>query len=180
MLRIVIAEEAFDDEKEEFVLLDPVVVDLEHSLVSLSKWESKFQRPFLDSGEKTPEEIFAYIEAMVVTPGIGPDVLVRCSQEHLDKIQEYISSSQSATTFGTMPEHRGRGERITSELIYYWMVAYTIPWEAQYWHLNRLFSLIRICNLKNSNQKERKLTRNDIEERRRLNEQRRAALGTTG
>lgn len=181
MLKIVIeGEELFDEATESFVEVEPVVFELEHSLISLSKWESEFQKPFLSSGTKTSEEILAYLKYMIVTPGIDPDVLLRCSQKHVDEIQAYIDSSQSATTFGAMPERRGPGETITSELIYYWMVAFTIPWEAEYWHLNRLFALIRICNIKNSDQKNRVNTHQAAEERRRINEQRRKELGSRG
>lgn len=183
MLTIVIeGSEYFDDETQKFIEADDgVVFELEHSLVSLSKWESEFQRPFLAQGDKSSEEILAYLKYMMVTPGIDPDVLLRLSKKEIDQIQAYIDSSQSATTFGSMPERRGLGETITAELIYYWMVAFTIPWEAQYWHLNRLFALIRICNIKNSDpKKQQRNTREAAEERRRLNEQRRKELNSKG
>lgn len=182
MLRIVIeGNEFFDEDTETFIEADEVVLDLEHSLISLSKWESEFQKPFLSGGSKTPQEILGYLKAMVITPNADLDVLLRCTEKQIDMIQEYIDSPKSATTFGKMPERRGPGEVITSELIYYWMTAFTIPWEAQFWHLNRLFALIRICNIKNSGQKQnQRMTRNDLEERRRLNEERRKTLKTTG
>jgi hypothetical protein len=182
MLRIIVeGDEIYDEETNTFETFNDVVVDLEHSLISLSKWESKFQKPFLSSGAKTSEEIFGYIKSMIINPDVDPDVLYRCSQQNINDIQEYIDSSQSATTFGSMPERRGPGEVITSELIYYWMVAFNIPFECQFWHLNRLFSLIRICNIKNSNQKPKKMSRNEIAQRNwELNTQRRAELNTTG
>lgn len=181
MLRITIkADEFFNEEDQTFETVDAdVVLELEHSLVSLSKWESKYEKPFLTVGKKPPEEIFGYIKAMVITPNVDLDVLHRCEQKELDRIQLYIDSSQSATTFGIMPERRGPGEVITSELIYYWMTAFNIPWEAQHWHLNRLFALIRICNIKNS--KPKKMSRHEIAMRNReLNAKRRAELGTSG
>lgn len=180
MLRLVIpGDEFYDESTEIFETVDDVVLELEHSLVSLSKWESIYQKPFLSSESKTPEEIFGYLEAMIVTEGVDVSSLYRCSQEDLDRVQEYIDSSQSATTFGHMPERRGAGEVITSELIYYWMVAFTIPFECQYWHINRLFALIRICNIKNS--KPKKMSRHEIAMRNReLNEKRRAELNTKG
>lgn len=184
MLRIVIPEkEGFDDEKSKFVKIPEVVVDLEHSLLSLSKWESKYQKPFLagppQAPSRTNEEAFGYLKAMVITPGLDPDVLHRCTQENVDEIQSYIDSSQSATTFGHLPERRGPGEIITSELIYYWLIAYQIPFECETWHLNRLFSLIRICNIKNS--KQPKMGRRELAERNaRLNAERKAKLGTRG
>lgn len=180
MLRIIIkGEECFNETNQTFETFEDVVLDVEHSLISLSKWESKYQKPFLSSGEKTTEELFSYLIAMVVTSTGDPDVLYTCSQETINSIQQYIDSSQSATTFGTMPERRGPGEVITSELIYYWMVSFNIPFECQYWHLNRLFSLIRICNIKNS--KPKKMSRHEIAQRNReLNAKRREELKTSG
>ncbi len=180
MLRIIIeGDENFNNETQTFETINDVVLDLEHSLISLSKWESKYKKPFLASGEKTSEEIFGYLKAMVITPHADLDALYRCSQREVEMIQEYIDSSQSATTFGTMPERRGPGEVITSELIYYWMVSFNIPFDCQFWHLNRLFSLIRICNIKNS--KSKKMSRHEIAQRNReLNAKRKAELGTTG
>ena len=180
MLTIIIAgDELFNEKDNTFETVNDVVLNLEHSLISLSKWESDYQIPFLSSEEKTSEEIFGYLKAMVLSLDMDPDVIYRCSQNDVDKIQKYIDSSQSATTFGIMPERRGPGEVITSELIYYWMVAFNIPFECQYWHLNRLFSLIRICNIKNS--KPETMSRRDIAQRNHeLNAKRKAELNTTG
>lgn len=180
MLRIIIrGDEFWDEENEEFSTLNDVVLEFEHSLVSLSKWESEFQKPFLGKGEKTPEEIYAYIRYMLLTPNVDSETLFRLNQDHLNSINAYIESSQSATTFGTMPERPGRYEIITSELIYYWMVAFTIPFDCETWHLNRLFSLIRICNIKNADPK--KIPKHEIARRNReLNAQRKAQLGTSG
>jgi hypothetical protein len=180
MLRIIIpGDEVYDEIDESFYTVGDFVLELEHSLISLSKWESKFQKPFLTTGKKSPEEILEYIYAMVLTPDIDKAFYNRFTQDNLDQINEYIESKQTATTFGKMPEHRGRGETITAELIYYWMLTFNIPFECQYWHLNRLFSLIRICNIKNS--KPTKLSRSEIAARNReLNAQRRAELNTSG
>lgn len=180
MLRLIIeGDELYDEETNTFSNLDGVVLDLEHSLISLSKWESKYQKPFLSSGDKTSEEIFGYLKAMVVTPDVDSDVLYRCSQKNIQQIQEYIDSSQSATTFGMMPERRSPGEVITSELIYYWMVAFNIPFTCETWHLNRLLSLIRICNIKNS--KPEKVSKNVLAQRyAEINAKRRAELNTSG
>jgi hypothetical protein len=180
MLRLIVeGDELFNEETNTFESVNDVVIEFEHSLISLSKWESEYQTPFLSSSQKTPEEIFGYLKAMIVSSDTDPDVLYRLPKEAIDKIQEYIDSSQSATTFGIMPERRGPGEVITSELIYYWMVAFNIPFECQYWHLNRLFSLIRICNIKNS--KPEKMSRQELATRNAaLNAKRRAELGTKG
>lgn len=181
MLVIVVeGEELFDEEKQEFKETEGFLLTLEHSLASVSKWESKYQKPFLESNSKTSEEILNYIMFMGVG-SIIPRILVdQLSNDNLIEINQYIESSQSATTFGSLPKQQSyRGEVITSELIYYWMVAFNIPFECENWHLNRLFSLIRICNIKNSPGK--KMPRHEVAQRNRdLNAQRKAALGTNG
>jgi len=180
MLKLVVpGTEYFNEETESFETVGDFELELEHSLVSLSKWESKYQKPFLTNSNKTPKEILAYIEAMIISPIYPPEIFGRLSQENINQINEYIESKESATTFGSMPERKGRGEVITSELIYYWMVAFTIPFECEYWHLNRLFALIRICNIKNS--KPTKMSRNEIASRNReLNAIRKAQYNTSG
>ena len=179
MLTIIVGEEYFNEEDQTFSIKEGVELELEHSLVSLSKWESLVQKPFLSTDEKSPQEIRQYVEAMIISTDYPPDIVRRLSRENMQEINAYIDSPQTATTFGAMPETRGRGETITSELIYYWMVAFNVPFEVERWHLNRLFALIRICNLKNSKQK--KTPKHDLAARNRaLNEQRRAKLNTKG
>lgn len=181
MLRLTIeGNELWNETTEEFEKeSDDIVLELEHSLISLSKWESKYKKPFLAKGEKTNEELLDYVKAMILTPDVDVDLLRRCSSKHIEQIQAYIDSSESATTFGVMPTQRGPSEIITAELIYYWMVAFNIPFECQYWHLNRLFALIRICNIKNS--KPKRMSKHEIALRNReLNAQRRKQLGTSG
>jgi hypothetical protein len=176
---LVIGEEFFNEETSTFESVGDVELELEHSLISLSKWESKHQRPFLNSEFKSPEEIFYYVEAMIISPIYPPDIILRLSKKNIEEINAYIDSKESATTFGSMPERNGSGELITAELIYYWMVAFNIPFECEFWHLNRLFALIRICNIKNS--KPKKMSRNDIASRNReLNAIRRAQYNTSG
>jgi hypothetical protein len=171
--------ELFNDETQTFSEFGGFVLELEHSLVSLSKWESKFQKAFLAKGEKTLAEIYGYIEAMVVTENYPPEIFEQMTQEHLNQINEYIESSQSATTFGPIQNQRGRSETVTSELIYYWMTAFNIPFTCETWNLNRLFTLIRICNIKQTKQK--KIPRSEVAARNReLNAQRKAQLGTRG
>jgi hypothetical protein len=180
MLRLIVqGDEVYDESTETFSTVGDLILELEHSLVSLSKWESIYQKPFLSEDKKSPEEILQYVFAMLKTSDISGDVLLRLSNFNLEQINAYIESKYSATTFGQMPERKGRGEVITSELIYYWMVAFNIPFECQYWHLNRLFALIRICNIKNS--KPKKMSRSEIAARNReLNEQRRKQMNTSG
>jgi len=172
-------EEYYNEETETFETVETVEIELEHSLISLSKWESKFKRPFLSPDPKTSDEILYYIESMIISPIHPSNTFELLTQKTIDKINEYIESSESATTFGKMPDRKGRGEVITAELIYYWMVAFNIPFECEYWHLNRLFALIRICNIKNSPQK--KMSRNEISQRNReLNAVRKAQYNTNG
>jgi hypothetical protein len=180
MLKIIVeGTEYFNEETETFETVGDVELELEHSLISLSKWESKYQKPFLTNVSKKPEEIFYYIECMIITPIFPRGIIDRLTQKNLDQINAYIESKESATTFGSMPERKGRGEIITAELIYYWMVAFNIPFETEIWHLNRLFALIRICNIKNS--KPKKMSRNELAARNReLNEQRKALYKTSG
>lgn len=180
MLKIFIEPiELWDEVTGTFTILDGFWLELEHSLVSLSKWESITNKPFLSKQSKTVEEIRLYVEAMIISPIYHPDFVERLSQANIDAVNTYIESAQSATTFGTMPEVKGRGETITSELIYYWMVAFNIPFETEVWHLNRLFSLIRICNIKNS--KPKKMNPRQLAERNaRLNEERKQRYATRG
>jgi hypothetical protein len=176
---IVLGDEYFNEEESTFETVGDVELTLEHSLISLSKWESIHQKPFLDQTDKTSEEIAAYVEAMILTEEYPTDILSRFSDKNYKEINAYIESSESATTFGSMPKEGGRGETITSELIYYWMVAFTIPFECESWHLNRLFALIRICNIKNAPPK--KMSRHEAAHRNReINAARRAQYNTRG
>lgn len=180
MLSLTIGEqEYFDEETETFSKSGGFVLELEHSLASLSKWESQTEKAFLSKEGRTHSEILLYVECMILNPIFPPGVVSQLSQKELDAIKDYIASPQSATKFGDLPDTRGPGETITSELIFYWMVAFNIPFEAQLWHLNRLFSLIRICNIKNS--KPKKMSHKEIMERnRRLNEERKKRYNTRG
>lgn len=178
-LIIIVSGEAFDEAKGEFITVDEVTLELEHSLVSLSKWESIHNKPFLGPGAKTSKEILDYIEAMVISDNFSMEVVANLSKENTDKINDYISSNQSATTFNDPRKSSSRSEVITSELIYYWMTAYQIPFECECWHLNRLFALIQICNIKNSKQTNMPKSEAAAAQRS-LNESRKAALGTKG
>ncbi|MET0786073.1 MAG: hypothetical protein ABWY25_05155 [Paenisporosarcina sp.] len=180
MLKIIVpGEEYFNEEAESFETVGDFELEMEHSLVSLSKWESKYKKPFLGPKEKTPVEILGYVEAMIITPIYPENLISRLTRENINQINDYIESTESATTFGRMPERKGVGEIITSELIYYWMIAFNIPFVCECWHLNRLFALIRICNIKNS--KPKKMSRSEIARRNReLNEARRAQYHTSG
>lgn len=176
--------EGFDESTSEFVDLHTpgvATIELEHSLVSLSKWESKWERPFLSKIQQTEEQILDYIKFMIVSPGVTQELLDQMSPLNYTQINDYINSKQSATFIAEKPAMPGKQEVITAEVIYYWMIALNIPLEWENRHLERLFSLIKVCNQKNAPQKSQKVTRgDDLAARRAENEARRAKYGTRG
>lgn len=179
MLKITIPEtDLFDEATEEFIHVKEQTLQLEHSLVSLSKWESKWCKSFLFTKEKTLEETLDYIKCMTLTQNVSPYVYRCLTRENIQDINDYISAPMTATYFSDDKSARGR-EIVTSELIYYWMIALSIPFECQKWHLNRLLTLIRVCNIKN--QPPKKMSRSAIMSRNAaLNAARRKQLGTNG
>lgn len=181
MLRISvpISPEGWDEEKQEFVEPRTQTLQLEHSLVSLSKWESKWCKPFLSSNEKTYEETVDYIRCMTLTQNVDPDVYNHLTQKNIEEINKYIYAPMTATTFSEDKRGKSNREIVTSELVYYWMIALNIPFECQKWHLNRLLTLIKVCNIKNAPPK--KMSKRSIMGRNAaLNEARRNQLNTKG
>jgi hypothetical protein len=176
---VVSGKEVFDEELNTFFTQGGSTIDLEHSLVSLSKWESEFEKPFLGKDDKSTEEVIAYIKAMTLTPKVPEVIYEKLSNENLEAINTYIDAKMTATWFNEQPGAPKTREVITSEVIYYWMIAFNIPMACEHWHLNRLFTLIRVCNIKAA--KPQKMSRADAAARQReLNAQRRAQLGTKG
>ena len=157
MLKITIPDnEVWDEANQMFITVKSQTLKLEHSLVSLSKWESKWCKPFLTKEQKTAEEELDYIKCMTLNNDIDPMVYYFLSKTDKEKISNYINAPMTATTFHSQEEKRnGRKEQVTAELIYYWMIALNVPFECQKWHLNKLLTLINVCNIKNAPPKHR-------------------------
>lgn len=182
MLQITIParEVAYDEVKNEFCYTKEWTLQLEHSLVSISKWESKWHKPFLDKKEKTAEEIIDYIRCMTITQNVDPEVYNNLTKDNISAIIAYIDDPMTATWFNDDKNKKPvRREILTNELIYYAMCSYKIPVEFQKWHLNRLLTLLRVFAIKNEPPK--KMSKSEIMRRNKsLNEARRNALGTRG
>lgn len=155
-IEIPISPEGWDEAKQEFVESRTQVLQLEHSLISLSKWESKWHKPFLSTKEMTDEETLDYIKCMTLTKNVKPDVYNHITRENMNDVVNYIGDPMTATTFYKDEKGANNRETVTSELIYYWMIASNIPFDpCQKWHLNRLITLIRVCGIKNTPPKKR-------------------------
>jgi hypothetical protein len=181
MLTLVVpGVEMFDESTQEFVTQGDVTLELEHSLVSLSKWESIHEKPFLGKEDKTTEEVMSYIKCMMLTENPPEDILQKLSEGNLEDINQYIDAKMTGTWFNDAPGAPRTRDVITAELVYYWMITFNIPFDpCERWHLNRLFTLIRVCNIKQA--KPQKMSRSELAARNReLNAQRRARLGSKG
>lgn len=180
MLTITIPDnEVFNEWTSEFIQVPGKTITMEHSLISVSKWESKWKEPFLDGKPKTRQQTLDYYRCMTVTPNVPSLVYRGITPEQEKKIQAYINDPHTASTVKHNGSSKGRREIITSELIYYWMVALEIPFECERWHLNRLFMLIEITNAKN--QPSKKMSKRDImNQNRALNAARKARTGSSG
>ena len=173
-------EDIWDPFKEEFIAVrKDQTLQLEHSLVSLQKWESKWCKSFIATKDKTPEEILDYIKCMTITQNVNPEVYNHLTNDNIAKVDEYINAPMTATVFTEDQNAKHNREVVTAEIIYYWMIALNIPFEYRKWHLNQLLTLIQVCNIKNTPPK--KMSAKDILSRNRaLNEARRKKFNTTG
>lgn len=172
--------ELFDEATSTFLDGEQMTLELEHSLASLSKWESIHEKPFMTRDDKTPEEILSYIKVMTRTPDVPPEVFLKLSQKNIEEINGYINSKQTATWFREMPSQQINREIVTAEIIYYWMASLNVPIEFEHWHLSRLLTLIKVINEKNNPQKSKMSKRDMLAERKMLNTQRRQQMGTRG
>ena len=180
MLTIIIpSRELYDESENLFFTTKEQTLQLEHSLVSISKWESKWRKPFYSQEQKTQEETLDYVRCMTITQNVSPETYRYLTKTNLEDIFRYIDSPMTATTFSDKNTKTGKRDIITSEVIYYWMIALNIPMECQKWHINRLLALIKVCDIKNKPPE--KLSQKEIiAQNRALNEQRRRRLHTKG
>lgn len=175
------ANEFWDQETESFLKTKATVLEMEHSLISLSKWEAKWNIPFWGDAEKTPEQVLHYFQCMTINRKVDPLVFNSLTPDHIATINEYIAAPMTATTIKEAPGAKKSNQFVTSELVYSWMIALNIPFECRTWHLNRLLMLIRVCNEKNQPEKKSRMSRSQIlAENRRINEQNRAKYRTSG
>ena len=168
--------EIWDANAREFHKIEGGVLVLEHSLVSISKWESKWHKPFFtDKIEKTHEEMIDYIRCMTINQNANPYVFYALNEQNVNDIRDYINDPMTATTINDRTKTSKKTQIVTSELIYYWMICYNIPIEFQKWHINRLITLIQLCKVENANASgTNKMTRNEALERtRQINQMRR-------
>lgn len=171
--------DGFDEETGTFVSMPGGILHLEHNLVALSKWESITHKHLIDNDKVTAEEMALYIKCMITDEEYDPSLLDRIPPSEVDRISAYMGDTMTATTIHETGGESGSGEYTSSELIYYWMIACQIPFECETWHINRLLTLIRVCNQKN--QPDKKMSQSEIMERNReLNRARRAKLGSKG
>lgn len=182
MLRIEVPScEFYDESKEEFLTIKGQTLVMEHSLISISKWEAKWKKSYFSEEKKTTAEILDYLRCMTISPqNVHPSLYLALSSSQLEEISNYINDPMTATTINQIPGRRGRNELLTSELVYYYMIAQNIPVEFEKWHINRLLTLIRVCSIKND-PKQKKMSPSEIRRQNRaINAARRKRLGTKG
>lgn len=179
MLKITIPATELFDGVDGFIQTKEQTLQLEHSLVSLSKWESKWHKPYLSKKKKTLAQSQDYVRCMTLTQNVDPNVYLAITPAILRQVDAYINDSMTATTFHNMKKLSGHQETITAEIIYYWMTCHNIPFECQKWHLNRLLTLINVCNVKS--QKPEKLSASELRaQHRAINAANRKKFNTRG
>jgi hypothetical protein len=171
--------EMYDEATSTFIQFEPYRLDLEHSLVSVSKWESETEKPFLGAKEKTPEELQQYIRAMAISNDVPAHVFNALSVDNIRAIDTYINKKMTATRINSRGGNSQNKEIVTSELIYFWMISFGVPLECEHWHLNRLLMLLQVCSIKQQPQKKMRPAEAAAQQRA-LNAQRRAMYGTSG
>ena len=188
MLQVIIPAvpevELWDYEKQEFIIKKATkeqTLQLEHSLVSLSKWESKWCKPFLSEKNMTEEESIDYIRCMTITQNVPPEVYDNIPNEVIQEVSDYIAKPMTATWFSedTKKGRKNNGKQVTAEVIYHWMIALNIPVKFEKWHLNRLLTLIRVCDEENK-QPTKKSKKSIMNEYAALNRARRQQLNSRG
>ena len=173
-------QELWDEEHNKFINIDSTVLELEHSLISMSAWESKHKKPLLNRKPHTNNEIRDYVRCMTLNNIENPNVYTALTTKDLNRVQEYMADSMTATTFSDTGKSKRGGQFITSELIYCWMSQFNIPYQpCETWHLNRLLTLIKVCSEENKG--EQVVPKGKaMQDQRALNEARKKALGTRG
>lgn len=180
MLKLtVVLSSALDNETQEFVD-ETVDIELEHSLASLSKWEAIWELPLLSTDNKSDAMNLSYLECMCLTPDVAPEVFRSFSEDQIEEVMSYIEKKHTATWFSSEQPEARSGEALTAELIFYWMSSFHIDWEAQYWPLNRLLTLIKVFSVKQDNKPKPIPRGKRMADIARINAQRRAELGTNG
>jgi len=181
MLKLtVVLKESFNEETNEFLDEETIEIELEHSLASVSKWEEIWEKPFLATNDKTDEMTLSYLQCMCLTPDVSPEVFEKLTEEQMTEISEHLEKKHTATWFSSDRSKSGGNRIITAELIYYWMSAFRIDWEAQYWPLNKLLTLIQVFSAEQDDKSPRQRTRSRQMDIARINAQRRAELGSRG
>lgn len=188
MLEVVIPSQNFEfyDEKTDefsYVNIKETKLQLEHSLISIKKWEQKYHKPFLGSKDKNYQELSYYVKCMTLNHGVDPDIYFWIPDKVMNEIVDYIHDPMTATTFrddGLIGAQTNSRSFVTAEIIYYWMIALQIPVEFQKWHLNSLLTLIKVVNIKSDPKKKKVDKRAAARERAILNAKRRAELGSKG
>ena len=180
MIKITINDQEFWDERtQQFYTIKRQTLRLEHSLISISEWESKWKKPFLSSEQRTRDETVDYIRCMTINPNVDPLVYLGVTNQHIKLVNQYIDDPMTASRVDEKRTGAKAGGTVTSELIYYWMTELNIPFECQKWHLNRLLMLIRICNAKKQPDKKAS-KKDDALYRRKLNAARKGKLHSKG